>query len=146
MNLDINYSKANNPYTYTLKSLRDSLKLFEDNISYLTIKPKKNEMIVQSKAIYTGVKNNRSASRKNYYGFDTNHKNYKITTNTVGELATFKYGLSDDTAGKVSYNLELEQINRMIYTAGMSLEFTKDYNRNVNTTIGIGYKFWYEES
>lgn len=45
------------------------------------------------------------------------------------------------TSGKVSYSLELEQTNGMIYTAGVSLEFAKNYNRNVNTTVGIGYKF-----
>ena len=89
---------ANNPYTYTVKSSRDSLKLFEDNISYLTIKPKKDEMIVQGKAIYTGVKSDNGAYGKNYYGFDTGHRNYKTTTNTVGGLATFEYGLSDKTS------------------------------------------------
>ena len=81
---------ANSPYSYTLKSSRDSLKLFEDNISYLTIKPKKHELITQ---------------------------------------------------GKASYNLELEQTNGIIYTAGVSIEFSKDDNRNVNATMGIGYKF-----
>ncbi|MGL4903284.1 MAG: hypothetical protein ACRC3I_09485, partial [Cetobacterium sp.] len=45
------------------------------------------------------------------------------------------------TSEKVSYNLELEQMNGMIYTAGVSVEFAKDYNRNVNVTVGIGYKF-----
>lgn len=32
---------ANNPYSYTLKSTRDNLKLFEENMSYLTIKTRK---------------------------------------------------------------------------------------------------------
>ncbi|MGL5055741.1 MAG: hypothetical protein ACRC54_08710, partial [Fusobacteriaceae bacterium] len=45
---------ANNPYAYTVKSSRDSLKLFEDNMSYLTIKPNEGEWIAQGKAIYTG--------------------------------------------------------------------------------------------
>lgn len=78
----------NTPYTYTLKSSRDSLKLFEDNMSYLTIKPNNNEWIVQGRAIYTGIKNDN----------DANHRNYKTTTNTVGGLATFEYGLSDKSS------------------------------------------------
>ena len=45
------------------------------------------------------------------------------------------------TSGKVSLNIEYEKTNGLIYTAGVSLEFAKDYNRNVNATIGIGYRF-----
>ncbi|MGL5055742.1 MAG: hypothetical protein ACRC54_08715, partial [Fusobacteriaceae bacterium] len=45
------------------------------------------------------------------------------------------------TSGKASYNLEIEQESGMIYTAGVSIEFAKDYNRNVSATVGIGYKF-----
>ena len=89
---------ANNPYAYTLKSSRDSLKLFEDNMSYLTIKPEAKEWLVQGRAIYTGVKNDNESSGKNYYGFDTGHRNYNTTTNTIGGLATLEYGLSDKTS------------------------------------------------
>lgn len=45
------------------------------------------------------------------------------------------------TSGKVAYNLELEQDSGMIYTAGVSLKFSEDYNRAVNTFIGVGYKY-----
>ena len=89
---------VNNPYSYTLKSSRDSLKLFEDNMSYLTIKPEAKEWLVQGRAIYTGVKNDNESSGKNYYGFDTGHRNYNTTTNTIGGLATLEYGLSDKTS------------------------------------------------
>ncbi|WP_297406947.1 autotransporter outer membrane beta-barrel domain-containing protein [uncultured Cetobacterium sp.] len=89
---------TNNPYTYTLKSGRDSLKLFEDNMSYLTIKPNNNQWIVQGKAIYTGVKVDNEVSGKGHYGFDTGHRNYKTTTNTVGGLTTFEYGLSNKSS------------------------------------------------
>lgn len=89
---------ANNPYAYSLKSSRDSLKLFEDNLSYLTIKPKENEWIVQGKGFYSGVKNDNSDSGKGYYGFDTSHRNYKTTTSFGGGLATAEYGLTNDSS------------------------------------------------
>ncbi|MGL4865998.1 MAG: hypothetical protein ACRC4T_23145 [Cetobacterium sp.] len=73
---------ANTPYSYTLKSSRDSLKLFGDNISYLTIKPKYQEWLVQGRGIHTGVKSDNEASGKRYYGFDGGHRNYKTTINT----------------------------------------------------------------
>ena len=137
---------ANNPYTYTVKSSRDSLKLFENNISYLTIKPKKDEMIVQGKAIYTGVKSDSGAYGKNYYGFDTGHRNYKTTTNTVGGLATFEYGLSD----KTSVGFVLGGNNQDINFKGSSKikgnslylgAFTKTDINNFKFMGGVGYQY-----
>lgn len=137
---------ANNPYTYTVKSSRDSLKLFEDNISYLTIKPKKDEMIVQGKAIYTGVKSDSGAYGKNYYGFDTGHRNYKTITNTVGGLATFEYGLSD----KTSVGFVLGGNNQDINFKGSSKikgnslylgAFTKTDINNFKFMGGVGYQY-----
>lgn len=137
---------ANNPYTYTVKSSRDSLKLFEDSISYLTIKPKKDEMIVQGKAIYTGVKSDSGAYGKNYYGFDTGHRNYKTTTNTVGGLATFEYGLSD----KTSVGFVLGGNNQDINFKGSSKikgnslylgAFTKTDINNFKFMGGVGYQY-----
>lgn len=142
----LNQMYANNPYTYTVKSSRDSLKLFEDNISYLTIKPKKDEMIVQGKAIYTGVKSDSGAYGKNYYGFDTGHRNYKTTTNTVGGLATFEYGLSD----KTSVGFVLGGNNQDINFKGSSKikgnslylgAFTKTDINNFKFMGGVGYQY-----
>ncbi|MHA5067684.1 autotransporter domain-containing protein [Cetobacterium somerae] len=137
---------ANNPYAYTLKSSRDSLKLFEDNLSYLTIKPKKDEMIVQGKSIYTGVKNDSSDSGKNYYGFDTSHRNYKTTTNIVGGLASFEYGLSDKTSVGVVLGGNNQDINfkGSSKIKGNSLylgTFTKTDISNFKFMSGIGYQY-----
>ena len=137
---------ANNPYTYTLKSSRDSLKLFEDNLSYLTIKPKKDEVIVQGKAIYSGVKNDNSSSGKNYYGFDTDYRNYKTTTNTVGGLATFEYGLSDKTSIGFVFGGNNQDINfkGSSKIKGNSLylgTFTKTDINNFKFMSGIGYQY-----
>ncbi|MGL5780117.1 autotransporter domain-containing protein, partial [Cetobacterium sp.] len=137
---------ANNPYAYSLKSSRDSLKLFEDNMSYLTIKPKKDEMIVQGKAIYTGVKNDSSASGKNYYGFDTGHRNYKTTTNTVGGLATFEYGLSDDASVGIVFGGNNQDVNfkGSSKIKGNSLylgTFAKTDINNFKLMSGVGYQY-----
>ena len=137
---------ANNPYTYTVKSSRDSLKLFEDNMSYLTIKPKKDEMIVQGKAIYTGVKNDSGAYGKNYYGFDTGHRNYKTTTNTVGGLATFEYGLTDKTSVGVVLGGNNQDINfkGSSKIKGNSLylgTFAKTDINNFKFMGGVGYQY-----
>ena len=137
---------ANNPYAYTVKSSRDSLKLFEDNMSYLTIKPKKDEMVVQGKAIYTGVKNDSGAYGKNYYGFDTGHRNYKITTNTVGGLATFEYGLTDKTSVGVVLGGNNQDINfkGSSKIKGNSLylgTFAKTDINNFKFMGGVGYQY-----
>lgn len=137
---------ANNPYAYTLKSSRDSLKLFEDNLSYLTITPKHGETIVQGKAIYTGVRNDSHSSGKNYHGFDTDHRSYKTTTNTYGGIATFEYGLND----KVSTGLTLGGNNQNINFKGSSKikanslylgAFAKSNINNFKLIGGIGYQY-----
>lgn len=137
---------ANNPYAYTLKSSRDSLKLFEDNISYLTIKPKENELIVQGKGIYTGVKNDSSASGKNYYGFDTGHRNYKTTTSSSGGLATFEYGLSDKTSigfvfGGNNQNTKFKGSSKIDGTSIYLGSFAKTDINNFKFMSGIGYQY-----
>ena len=81
-------------------------------------------------------------------------ENLDISVNKSKELNGYTLGKEKDgkkfdiqgvelpkTSGKVSYNLELEQTNGIIYTAGVSLEFAKDYNRNVNAIVGVGYRF-----
>ena len=89
---------ANNPYAYTLKSSRDSLKLFEDNLSYLTIKPKENEWIVQGKGFYSGVKNDNSKSSEGCYEFNKAYRNYETKTSFSGGLATAEYGLTNNSS------------------------------------------------
>lgn len=137
---------ANNPYAYTLKSSRDSLKLFEDNLSYLTVKPQQGEMIVQGKAIYTGVKNDSSASGKNYHGFDTGHRNYKTTTNTVGGLATFEYGLSDDTSvgfvfGGNNQDVKFKGSSKIKGNSLYLGTFAKTDIKNFKFMSGVGYQY-----
>ena len=137
---------ANNPYTYTLKSSRDSLKLFEDNMSYLTIKPKVNEWIVQGKVIYTGVINDNEASGKNYYGFDTGHRNYKTTTNTVGGIATAEYGLTDKTSvgfvlGGNNQDIKFKGTSEIDATSMYLGSFAKTEINNFKFITGLGYQY-----
>ena len=137
---------ANNPYAYTLKSSRDSLKLFEDNMSYLTIKPKQDEMIVQGKAIYTGVRNDSSASGSNNYGFDAGHRNYKTTTNTVGGLATFEYGLSDKTSigfvfGGNNQDVKFKGSSKIKGNSLYLGTFAKTDINNFKFMSGVGYQY-----
>ncbi|MGL5054714.1 MAG: autotransporter domain-containing protein [Fusobacteriaceae bacterium] len=137
---------ANNPYAYTLKSSRDSLKLFEDNMSYLTIKPQKGEWIVQGKAIYTGVKNDSPSSVENNSGFDSGHRNYKTTTNTVGGLSTFEYGLSDKTSAGLVVGGNNQNVNFKGSSEidGDSLylgTFAKTEVDNFRFMGGLGYQY-----
>ena len=137
---------ANSPYSYTLKSSRDSLKLFEDNISYLTIKPKKHELITQGKAIYTGVKSDNTDSGKNYYGFDTGHRNYNTTTNTIGGLATFEYGLTDKTSvglvvGGNNQSINFKGSSEVEGTSVYLGTFAKTEMDNFRFMGGLGYQY-----
>jgi hypothetical protein len=137
---------ANNPYAYTLKSSRDSLKLFEDNMSYLTIKPKINEWIVQGKAIYTGIINDNEASGKNYYGFDTGHRNYKTTTNTIGGIATAEYGLTDKSSvgfvlGGNNQDIKFRGTSEINGTSMYLGSFAKTEINNFKFMTGLGYQY-----
>lgn len=137
---------ANNPYSYTIKSTRDNLKLFEDSMSYLTIKPKKDEWITQGRAIYTGIQNDNKASGKNHYGFDTGHRNYKTTTDTSGGLATFEYGLSDKTSiggiiGGSNQDINFKGSNRTKANSLYLGTFAKTEVDNFKFTGGLGYQY-----
>ncbi|MGL4863554.1 MAG: autotransporter domain-containing protein [Cetobacterium sp.] len=137
---------SNNPYSYTFKSTRDSLKTFVDDMSYLTIKPKENEWIVQGKAIYGGIKADNKKSGKGHYGFDNANRNYKTTTNTVGGLATFEYGLDNSTSvgialggntQKVSFKGSSEIEGNSIYLG----TFAKKELNDFKFMGGLGYQY-----
>nr|WP_255492195.1 autotransporter domain-containing protein [Cetobacterium sp. 2A] len=115
-------------------------------MSYLTIKPKENEWIIQGKGIYTGVKNDNASSGKNYYGFDTGHRNYKTTTSTSGGLATFEYGLSDKTSigGVIGGNNQDINFKGSSKIKGNSLylgTFAKTDINNFKLMAGLGYQY-----
>lgn len=137
---------ANNPYAYSLKSSRDSLKLFEDNLSYLTIKPKENEWIVQGKGFYSGVKNDSSESGKGYYGFDTSHRNYKTTTSFSGGLATAEYGLTNDSSvgfvlGGGHQNTDFKGSSKIKGNTLYLGAFAKKEMNQFRLMSGIGYQY-----
>ena len=62
----------------------------------------------------------------------------KTKEGSAFELSGVKY---PSTSGKVGYTLEFEKTTGMIYLVGVSLEFAKDYNRNLDVNVGLGYKF-----
>ncbi len=133
----LNQIYKNNPYAYTLKSSRDSLKLFEDNISYLTIKPKAKEWIVQGKGVYTGVKSDDMLSHG---------ESYKTKTNTTGGLATFEYGLSDKTSAGVvlggnDQNINLEGSSKVDSNSFYLGTFMKTDTNNFKFMSGLGYQY-----
>lgn len=137
---------ANNPYAYTLKSSRDSLKLFEDNMSYLTVKPEIGQWIVQGKGIYSGVKNDSEGSDENDYGFDTGHRNYKTITNTTGGMATAEYGLNDKTSlgfviGGNNQDVNFKGTSNINATSLYLGTFAKTEVNNFKFTTGIGYQY-----
>lgn len=137
---------ANNPYSYTLKSSKDSLKLFENNLSYFTIKPKEKEWIVQGKGIYSGIKTDNESNGKNYYGFDTGHRNYKTTTSTIGGIATYELGLSDNTSvgfalGGNNQNINYKGSSKIKGDSLYLGAFTKSNIDNFRLIAGLGYQY-----
>ena len=137
---------ANNPYAYSLKSSRDSLKLFEDNLSYLNIKPKESEWIVQGKGFYSGVKNDSSESGKGYYGFDTSHRNYETKTSFSGGLATAEYGLTNDSSvgfvlGGGHQNTDFKGSSKIKGNTLYLGAFAKKEMNQFRLMSGIGYQY-----
>ena len=137
---------ANNPYSYTLKSSRDRMKTLDDNLSYLTIKPNEKEWIIQGRAIYTGVKGDNVDYGKNYYGFDTGHRNYKTTTKTIGGLASFEYGLSNDSSvgfaiGGNNQDIKLKGSSKIDGNSLYLGVFAKKEIKNLKFMGGIGYQY-----
>lgn len=103
-------------------------------------------MIVQGKAIYTGVRNDSGASGSNYYGFDNGHRNYKTTTSTYGGLATLEYGLSDKTSAGIALggNHQNTNFKGSSKIKGNSLylgAFSKTDIDNFKLMGGIGYQY-----
>lgn len=136
----------NNPYSYTLKSSKDSIKTFEDNLTNLTIKPKKDEYIVQGKAIYTGEKADNEYVGRNYYGFDTGRGNQKIKTNLAGGLATFEYGLTDKTSVGFAFGGNTQSTNfkgssKIDGNSAYVGAFSKTDLNDFRITVGGGYQY-----
>ncbi|MDD7261908.1 MAG: autotransporter outer membrane beta-barrel domain-containing protein [Fusobacterium mortiferum] len=138
---------ANNPYSYMIKGSKDSMKVFEDNMSYLTIKPKKDEYIAQGKMVYTGVRRDNILAGKNYYGFDIGENNHKTTTSIYGGIGTLEYGLSDKTSVGIVLGGNNQSVN---YRGSSEIDadslylgtFIKsDIDNNIKLMGGIGYQY-----
>lgn len=142
----LNQMYANTPYSYTLKSTRDSLKLFNDNISYLTVKPQNKEYIAQGRIINTGVRSDKRHSGKNYYGFDVGTNSYKTTTNTSGAIGSIEYGVSDKTSlgfviGGNNQDINFKGNNKIDASSLYLGVFGKTQIDNFKLFSGIGYQY-----
>lgn len=142
----LNQIYGNNPYSYSLKASRDSLKLFTNNMDYLTIKPKYKEQIAQGRIISSGVRNDNTFSGKNYYGYDKGERTFKTTTSTVGAIGTYEYGLTPN----ISLGLVLGGNNQDVNFTGTSKlkgdslyigSFIKTEKNRVKVKTGIGYQY-----
>ena len=142
----LNQMYANTPYSYTLKSTRDSLKLFNDNISYLTVKPQNKEYIAQGRIINTGVRSDKRHSGKNYYGFDVGTNSYKTTTNTSGAIGSIEYGVSDKTSlgfviGGNNQDINFKGNNKIDASSLYLGVFGKTQIDNFKLFSGVGYQY-----
>ncbi|WP_279119470.1 autotransporter outer membrane beta-barrel domain-containing protein [Fusobacterium varium] len=142
----LNQIYANTPYSYSIKASRDSMKVFEDNMSYFTIKPNKGEWIVQGKGIYTGVKRDNVSSGKNYYGFDIGSINNKTTTSINGGLATAEYGISNVSSigfviGGNHQNTNFKGDNSLKGNSMYLGIFGKKEFNNLKLMTGAGYQY-----
>lgn len=135
---------SNNPYSYTLKASRDGMKLFENNMDYLTISPKTGETILQGKVISTGVKNDTQSGDTSSFNID--HKDYKTTTNTNGGIATYEYGLDENNSigvvlGGNTQNINLKGASKVKGNSVYAGAFTKHKVDKFNFKTGIGYQY-----
>lgn len=142
----LNQIYANTPYSYSIKASRDSMKVFEDNMSYFTIKPNKGEWIVQGKGIYTGVKRDNVSSGKNYYGFDIGSINNKTTTSINGGIATAEYGISNVSSigfavGGNHQNTNFKGDNSLKGNSMYLGIFGKKEFNNLKLMAGAGYQY-----
>lgn len=142
----LNQMYANTPYSYTLKSTRNSLKLFNDNISYLTVKPQNKEYIAQGRIINTGVRSDKRHSGKNYYGFDVGTNSYKTTTNTSGAIGSIEYGVSDKTSlgfviGGNNQDINFKGNNKIDASSLYLGVFGKTQIDNFKLFSGVGYQY-----
>ncbi len=139
---------ANSPYAYTLKTTREGMKTVEENMSYLTIKPKADKWLTQGKGFYTNSHSDNKADSKNYHGYDQigTSRNYDTSTYSKGGLATFEYGLTDiSSIGFVfagyDQNIDLSGASEMksdsIYLGG----YLKKEFGNIRLMGGIGGQY-----
>lgn len=130
-----------NPYGYTMKANRDSLKLFTNALDYQTIMPRQGENILTARAIYTGNRADNYASGKGHY----TEKNLKTSSNAYGTVISNEYGLDNKSVGMaLGYNRQdvdfkgLSKIKNNNFYAGL---FLKNRFGNFLTKIGADYQF-----
>ncbi len=87
---------ANSPYSYSLKLARENLRFFEDNLTYLTILPKKYDMSIQFRLAYPNVKQEDKFSLTSLGG--TGDRNFKTKSSAAAGIISLEYGLTNDTS------------------------------------------------
>ncbi len=136
---------SNTPFNYTLKSNRDSLKLFGDNLDYLTIKPIEGQWIGNGRAIYgrletTNVSNSYFTGTTNTTNIFVNNgaNTFKTTSTTYGGIGTLEYGLTDDTSVGLVVGGSRQNIN---FTGDSKVKANLLYLGTYIDTIQSNFKF-----
>lgn len=121
----------NNPYTYTLKTSRDSMASFVDEIEYLTIKPKKDEWIVQAKGIGGEIRSDVDS---------------KVRTNMFGGLASAEYGITDSSSlgiviGGNNQDTDFRGSSKIDADSMYVGVFGKTEKNSFKVMTGLGYQY-----
>ena len=134
----------NNPYAYSLKLSRDTLKTFENNIDYAKIQAKENELIAQGNFLYTHTSLSNEILGNGNYGFDNNNRKDKTTSKITGGLATLEYGFENISLGVVvgGANGKAKFENNTLKSESLYLGiYGKKQIKNLKILGGVGYQY-----
>ncbi len=127
----------NNPYSYMGELSENYMKAIEENLTYLTIVPKKYDLSLQLKLLYPNeeIKTSYSLSERN-----------KIKSKASGAMLGFEYGLTDNSSlglaiAGITDEVSFPNRTELTSNAGYVGVFGRTRIENVKLMLGAGYLY-----
>ena len=125
---------SNNIYSETVKMSLDTLKMNEDAVLSLNVRPKQGEYTAQGKFLFTNTD----------YDRDGVVRDYKVETKNTGLLGAMEYGLADTSSVGFAFSGTKQDLDMK---NGASADgdafyfglYRNDKFNNIDLTTGLGY-------
>ena len=125
---------SNNIYSETVKMSLDTLKMNEDAVLSLNVRPKQGEYTAQGKFLFTNTD----------YDRDGVVRDYKVETKNTGLLGAMEYGLTDTSSVGFAFSGTKQDLDMK---NGASADgdafyfglYRNDKFNNIDLTTGLGY-------
>lgn len=125
---------SNNIYSETVKMSLDTLKMNEDAVLSLNVRPKQGEFTAQGKFLFNNIDYDREGTLRDY----------KVETKNTGLLGAMEYGLTDTSSVGFAFSGTKQDLDMK---NGASADgdafyfglYRNDKFNNIDLTTGLGY-------